>query len=156
MAGYILEGNTYRTTTRAKKIEEEALNFMNKAIGDAIKVKDCVKLEQLRYFFKNKKSAYAAEAVKGGFNEKRANSKYAEAASAALARVEVAFIQSSCAQQIEGMDAETLSRRQQEAFEQVDANLGSDLALKEYLIYGLGAAAVLFGTFFIILKRRKK
>jgi hypothetical protein len=48
------------------------------------------------------------------------------------------------------------TRRTQEAYDDIDASVGTELALKEYLIYGLGAAVVLFGTFYIILKRRKK
>jgi hypothetical protein len=72
------------------------------------------------------------------------------------AAIEVKWVGMNCPQVIASQDQEQATRRTQEAYDDIDASLGTELALKEYLIYGLGAAVVLFGTFYIILKRRKK
>ena len=152
----IINDTKYRVTTFDKKIKDDAAAYTNNIIGDAIAKKDCVKLEAIRLILKDLKAQYAAAAVRGSANKKRVNRFYGAAVSSGLQRVEIAFATANCPAVLASMDADTLSRQQQAAYEEVNSTLGSELALKEYLIYGLGAAVVLFGMFYIVLKKRRK
>ncbi len=152
----IINDTKYRVTTFDKKIKDDAAAYTNNIIGDAIAKKDCVKLEAIRLILKDLKAQYAAAAVRGSANKKRVNRFYGAAVSSGLQRVEIAFATANCPAVLASMDADTLSRQQQAAYEEIDSTLGSELALKEYLIYGLGAAVVLFGMFYIVLKKRRK
>ena len=152
----IVNDNKYKITTFDKKIKEDAAIYANNIIGDAIANKDCVKLEAIRLILKDLKAQYAAAAVKGSANKKRVNTFYGAAVSSGLQRVEITYASANCPAVLASMDADTLSRQQEAAYEEVNSTLGSELALKEYLIYGLGAAVVLFGMFYIVLKKRRK
>jgi hypothetical protein len=156
MAGQIINDTKYTIYTFDKKIKEDAEAYVVNIIGEAITNKDCVKLEAIRYILKDLKAEYAAAAVRGSANKKRVNRFYGSAVSSGLQRVEIAFATTKCGAVLASMDADTLSRQQQAAYEEVNSTLGSELALKEYLIYGLGAAVVLFGMFYIVLKKRRK
>lgn len=152
----VVNGNEYTIYTFDKKIKDDAAAYAKDLVGNAIKNKDCVKLEMLRSLLKNKKATFFAEAVRGSANKKRVNKFYGEAIAAQLVLVDSAWATNLCERTIEAMDSQELARRQQEAYDSVDAELGRDLSLKEYAIYGIGAAVVLFGLFYVILKRRKK
>jgi hypothetical protein len=152
----VVNGIEYKVTTLDRKIKDDAAAFAKELVGDAITAKDCVKLEMLRSLLRNKKATFFAEAVRGSNNKKRVNRFYGEAVALELGKVEVAWATNKCEQAIEAMDSAELARRQQEAYDSVDAELGQDLSIKEYAIYGIGAAVVLFGLFYVILKRRKK
>ena len=152
----IVNDTKYRITTLDRKIKDDAAAYTNNIIGDAIANKDCVKLEAIRLILKDLKAQYAAAAVRGSNNKKRVNRFYGDAVTSGLQRVEITFASASCPAVLASMDADTLSRQQQAAYEEIDSTLGSELALKEYLIYGLGAAVVLFGMFYIVLKKRRK
>jgi len=153
---YTLHGNTYRNTTSGNKIKADAAAYMQQVLGPALNSGDCNQIAAARTMVKTLKARYAADAVSGGYNEKRANEHYADAASTMQAAIEVKWVGMNCPQVIASQDQEEATRRTQQAYDDIDSNLGTELALKEYLIYGLGAAVVLFGTFYIILKRRKK
>lgn len=153
---YTLYGNTYHNTTLGSKIEKDAEAYMQQLFGEILKGSDCNQIAAARSMVKNLKAKHSADAVSGGYNEKRANLKYADAASRFQAAIEVKWVGLNCEQVIASQDEDEAVRRTQEAYADIDSNLGTELALKEYLIYGLGAAVVLFGTFFIILKKRKK
>jgi len=153
---YTLHGNTYRTSTLAKKIKADAAEYMQKILGPAINSGNCNQMSAARTMVKNLKARYAADAVSGGFNEKRVNETYADAATTIQTAIEVKWVGLNCPQVIAEQDQDDAIRRQQEAYDDIENSLGTDLAIKEYLIYGLGAAVVLFGVFYIILKRRKK
>jgi hypothetical protein len=140
----IVNDTKYTIYTRDKKIKEDAAAYTNNIIGNAIANKDCVKLEAIRYVLKDLKSQYASAAVRGSSNKKRVNRFYGDAVSMGLQRVEIAFAATNCPAELASIDADKLARRQQEAYAEIDSTLGSELALKEYLIYGLGAAVVLF------------
>jgi hypothetical protein len=152
----VVNGNEYTIYTYDKKIKADAAAYAKGLVGNAISNKDCVKLEMLRSLLKNKKATFFAETIRGSANKKRVNKFYGEAVAAQLALVETTWLTSNCEQAIAAMDSAELQRRQQEAYDSVDDNLGQDLSLKEYAIYGIGAAVVLFGLFYVILKRRKK
>ena len=152
----IVNDKKYRITTFDRKIKDDAVIYVNNIIGDAIASKDCVKLEAIRYILKDLKAQYASAAVRGSANKKRVNKFYGEAVSAALQRVEITYASANCPAVLANMDADTLSRQQQAAYDEIDSSLGGELALKEYLIYGLGAAVVLFGMFYIVLKKKRK
>lgn len=152
----VVNGIEYKVTTLDRKIKSDAALYAKQLVGNAIVDKDCVQLEMLRSLLKNKKATFFAEAVSGSANKKRVNRFYGEAVALELGKVEVAWATNKCEQTIQNMDSAELARRQQEAYDSVDAELGRDLSLKEYAIYGIGAAVVLFGLFYVILKRRKK
>jgi len=152
----IVNDNKYRITTFDKKIKEDAAIYANNIIGDSIANKDCVKLEAVRFILKDLKAQYAAAAVRGSANKKRVNKFYGAAVSAALQRVEITYATASCPATLASMDADKLSREQKAAYDEIDSSLGNELELKEYLIYGLGAAVVLFGMFYIVLKKKRK
>jgi hypothetical protein len=152
----IVNDKKYTIYTFDKKIKEDAAAYANNIVGDAIANKDCVKLEAVRLILKDLKAQYAAAAVRGSANKKRVNQFYGAAVSSALQRVEITYASSNCPAVLASMDADKLSRQQQAAYDEIDSTLGSELALKEYLIYGLGAAVVLFGMFYIVLKKRRK
>ena len=152
----LIDDKRYTIYTFDKKIKEDAAAYTNNIIGDAITNKDCVKLEAIRLILKDLKAQYAAETVKGKKNKKRVYEFYRAAVSSGLTRVEITFASASCPAKLSSMDADKLSRQQQAAYDEIDSTLGSELALKEYLIYGLGAAVVLFGMFYIVLKKRRK
>ena len=152
----VVNGIEYKITTLDRKIKDDAAAYAKGLVGNAITPKDCVKLEMLRSLLRNKKATFFAEAVRGSNNKKRVNRFYGEAVALELGKVEAAWLTNKCEDAINAMDSAELARRQQEAYDSVDAELGQDLSLKEYAIYGIGAAVVLFGLFYIIIKRRKK
>lgn len=152
----VVNDTKYTIYTRDRAIKTDAKVYVDNIIGDSVAKKDCVKLEAVRYILKDLQAQYAAGAVRGSANKKRVHRFYMDACAIGLQRVEVTYAATNCSAVLASMDADKLSRAQQAAYDDIDKNLGTELALKEYLIYGLGAAVVLFGLFRIVLKRRKK